>query len=314
MIHYVVTAEHRYTIDKLLDAYAGRMPVELQVRPYQEVFESREFRTGTYVFTDLDRLSQSQLEHTARIWNALARAGDAVRLLNHPIRVKQRYELLRTLYERGTNCFDAYRMTEARRPRRYPVFVRVEDDHRGSQTDLLRNRGQLEAAVDEMAGEGRCRDRLIATEFHGAPDDRAMYRKYGAMCIAGTVIPRQLLFSRHWVVKGTKVEIDDDLRAKEHEYLSTNPHAELLREVFRVARIDYGRVDYAVVGGRVQIYEINTNPNVYAGSERRQKEWYPDLVPASDRLLAALGAIEAERKAARRGSSAAGDDPVADLV
>jgi hypothetical protein len=112
------------------------------------------------------------------------------------------------------------------------------------------------------------------------------------------------------VVKGTNVELDDDLRAKEYEYLRDNPHEDLLREVFRLAEIDYGRVDYTVVGGRVQIFEINTNPNVYSGSERRQKEWYPDLPVASDRLLAALGAIEAERQgAAQRKKSADASRP-----
>src|SRR6185503_2337623 len=40
------------------------------------------------------------------------------------------------------------------------------------------------------------------------------------------------------------------------------PHAERIAEVFRIARTDYGRIDYTFVGGRLQTYEINLNPTV----------------------------------------------------
>ena len=33
-------------------------------------------------------------------------------------------------------------------------------------------------------------------------------------------------------------------------------------DVFNIAGIDYGRVDFGLVGGRPQIYEINSNPMV----------------------------------------------------
>jgi hypothetical protein len=54
----------------------------------------------------------------------------------------------------------------------------------------------------------------------------------------------------------------DQDRNAEAEYIRTNPHADLLKRAFDLARIDYGRVDYGIVDGEIQIYEINTNPKI----------------------------------------------------
>jgi hypothetical protein len=48
----------------------------------------------------------------------------------------------------------------------------------------------------------------------------------------------------------------------ERRYLETNPHEQDLRKIFRLARIDYGRIDYAMLGDRLQVWEINTNPHI----------------------------------------------------
>ena len=53
-----------------------------------------------------------------------------------------------------------------------------------------------------------------------------------------------------------------ELYDEEYEFVSTNPFAEALRPVFEIAGVDYGRVDFGLVGGRPQIYEINTNPDI----------------------------------------------------
>ncbi len=47
---------------------------------------------------------------------------------------------------------------------------------------------------------------------------------------------------------------------KERRYMETNPHERELRAIFRRARIDYGRIDYSMLGDRLQVWEINTNP------------------------------------------------------
>ncbi len=42
-------------------------------------------------------------------------------------------------------------------------------------------------------------------------------------------------------------------------YFKINPHEPELREIFRLAKIQYGRVDYSILNGTIQVWEINTN-------------------------------------------------------
>jgi hypothetical protein len=44
--------------------------------------------------------------------------------------------------------------------------------------------------------------------------------------------------------------------------LQSNPYAEHLKKVFDAAGIEYGRADFGMYRGRIQVYEINTNPHV----------------------------------------------------
>ncbi|HEY6904140.1 MAG TPA: hypothetical protein VI216_07510, partial [Candidatus Acidoferrales bacterium] len=48
----------------------------------------------------------------------------------------------------------------------------------------------------------------------------------------------------------------------ELEYVQSNPHAEWLRETFALANIRYGRIDYGLLDGKPQVWEINTNPTI----------------------------------------------------
>jgi hypothetical protein len=69
-------------------------------------------------------------------------------------------------------------------------------------------------------------------------------------------VPRHLFFSRNWQVKQADLVSPGQI-AEELAYIEENPYAELLREVCRIARIGYGRIDYALLDGRPQIWEIN---------------------------------------------------------
>lgn len=57
---------------------------------------------------------------------------------------------------------------------------------------------------------------------------------------------------------------DERYRREEAEYLATNPHEQELRSIFAAAEIDYGRIDYALLGEQIQVWEINTNPMIVA--------------------------------------------------
>lgn len=66
--------------------------------------------------------------------------------------------------------------------------------------------------------------------------------------------------SHQWSVKHSGVLVDAELLAAERRYLACNPYHDWIRETFRLAGTDYGRLDFGVFEGRPQAFEINTNP------------------------------------------------------
>jgi hypothetical protein len=53
---------------------------------------------------------------------------------------------------------------------------------------------------------------------------------------------------------------DPNYLAEELDYLRVNPHAAPLLEVCRAAHIGWGRFDYSLLDGRIQVWEINASP------------------------------------------------------
>ena len=56
---------------------------------------------------------------------------------------------------------------------------------------------------------------------------------------------------------------------RERRYVETNPHEREIREIFRLARIDYGNIDYSILGDRLHVWEINTNPNILSPTDSK---------------------------------------------
>lgn len=260
MIHYLWTGADR-TLQKFLASHGRALRPRLRPRTYESLFRSTSAPTGTWIFADFERLSPRQAEGAARVWRALETSGRGLRLVNHPTRSLGRYELLRRLHDSGLNSFNAYLAAEARSPERYPVFVRDAHDHRGSLTPLLETPAELAAALARLEDEGRSRETLLIVEFCDTADDRGIYRKYAAFHVAGQIIPRHLFFGEDWVLK-RPVRLDSALLEEEREYVEKNPHEDAIRRVFELARVDYGRIDYAVGNGRIEVWEINSHPYV----------------------------------------------------
>jgi hypothetical protein len=250
-------------------------------------------RRGVYIFTDLEVLLPEMVTRAAALWETLARSGAGLRLVNHPTRTMRRYELLRTLRQHGVNTFDVYRATEGRWPARYPVFLRLENDHAGARTPLLPDRAALEIALNELARLPIRRDEILITEFCDTADRHGIYRKYGAFVVGRNVFPKSVQFGRHWVLKRTQIE-DADLLREERAYVETNPHARELQAIFALARVEYGRMDYGLLNGAIQVWEINTNPHITNLSAARygSRRAVYDLV--EQRMAAALEALADE--------------------
>jgi hypothetical protein len=80
---------------------------------------------------------------------------------------------------------------------------------------------------------------------------------------------------------------EDELRL-----IRDNPFEAALQPAFELAGIEYGRADFGLVSGKVEIYEINTNPHVEFLTEHPSPfrvESYPLF---KEKFFVALGRLD----------------------
>lgn len=241
---------------------------------YEELFFERAGPIGHYIFTDFDRLTRYELECAASYCVELAKAAPQARILNHPLKALERFPLLLALHEAGINEFSAIRVEGGTYPTSYPAFIRAEDGYGGPETDLIRSAEEYDQAVQSLRDRNLPARGRIAVGYAAEKREDGFFRKYGAFNIGGRILPHHIQRNKAWVVKKDIVEHDWTIQrdhadritasaiAEEVSYVRDNPHREVLAKAFQIANIDFGRVDYGIVDGRVQIYEINTNPSL----------------------------------------------------
>jgi hypothetical protein len=295
MIYYLVHQQHGYTVDRYLNGFGAPLRGQITILPYEYLAGMPRLRAGTYIFSDVERLSRSETAVATAVWDALS-SWDTARVLNHPTRTMRRYELLRTMRAHCINTFDAYRLTEARPPKRFPVFLREENEHTGSLTPLLETPEQLEAAVEAALASGVRRDDCLIVEFCDTSDCHGTFRKYTACKVGGRIVPTHVLFGNRWMLKTMPADYEGTIAvgaqlAEQAEYVYENPHEQELRQVFELGRFDYGRIDYAMLDGKMQVWEINSNPNMLGHSALRPG--CEDMAHHSaEQLLAAFATID----------------------
>src|SRR5690606_36355005 len=94
---------------------------------------------------------------------------------------------------------------------------------------------------------------------------------------------------------------DDDhwrrLRTEERDFVCAEGDPFGLMAAFEAGGIEFGRADFGIVDGRVQIYEINTNPTLgvvpYENDPFPEMPRAPLIERANARILATLGALPA---------------------
>jgi hypothetical protein len=263
MIVFVSTAEHAYTHKVLLET---DIPVRIGLLSYGEFLRAKAGPRATYVFTDMDRLSLWDLRLAGLAFRRLRDQGVAV--LNDPARAATRYGLLRRLYLAGINEFNAYRVEEGVKPKRWPVFLRAEGAHLGPMTDLIQDWDQLLSFIERFVAKGIPLASLLIVEFSAQPVRPGFYRKFGSFRMGKSEFAHTCVDDDHWIAKTGKRDVtppeyyDDELRI-----VRDNPYGPSVATAFDIAGIDYGRVDFGLVDGRVQIYEINSNPDMGFGND-----------------------------------------------
>jgi len=261
MIYYLVSDDGTDAMKAYVRSWGPAPGSRIRMLRYSELLNLKSLEPGVYLFSDLERLSPPEIGLARQVWETLSAAKPRVRLLNDPSRVLCRYDLLKKFHRTGINRFRALRAAESLEALRYPVFVREENDHNGNLTPLLYGRADLDGHLRTLRLKGYPRRDLLVVEFCDTSDGEGIFRKYSAIRIGGEILPRHLLFSRNWNLKTPDLD-GPAFEMEKNAYLRDNPHRPWLEGVFDAAGIDYGRIDYSLLDGEPQVWEINTNPTV----------------------------------------------------
>jgi hypothetical protein len=129
-------------------------------------------------------------------------------------------------------------------------------------TDLLHNREELAAALEKARAEGISLRGILIVGYAAEAFDGPWFRKFNTFRVGSEVFAHHMVVEDSWVVKYGKegAKFPEEYKVFEQEFVKGNWSADVLRRAFEIAGIEYGRADWGVVGGKVQVYEINTNP------------------------------------------------------
>ncbi len=264
----------------------------VEVLRYEEVLEKETLPRTTYLFTDFDRLNTAVRSEAARLFLRLKEAG--CRVFNNPARVRTRFSLLRALHRAGLNPIDVYLADEGVSPRRYPVFIRVGDDHKGSLSELLPDQAALDAAIEGAVASGVPRSEILIVEYCAQEVRPGIYRKSSVYRVADRFVRDIWWFGRFWDIKG---DIDNLIEPEFYEAelaeLRENRVPDKVREAFRIAEIDFGRLDFGVIDDDICIYEINTHPTFFGPRKHASPARVESIQLRWSRLLDAFHAIDA---------------------
>lgn len=295
---YVCTKAHwSQTIWDFIWGVGWRRVPYIRPLSYEELFYQRNLPRGNYVFADFDRLTHYEIQCLGAVADALKAADPSIRIYNDPRRVLERAPLLKRLRREGINDFDVTRVDLGEKPSAYPVFIRCEDDCNKPDTGLLNSESEFDAAIADMTQRGIPLKRRIAVQYRAEKSPDGYFRKYGAIRLGDRIFPQHILRNTDWYVKKGQVERDAQSEA---EFVALfddfKSHADVLRPIFDLAGIDYGRVDYGFVDGRIQVFEINTNPTIPKLRRRREfiKLRYDRLRPALLESFAAMNTPHAK--------------------
>jgi hypothetical protein len=281
MLTFFATQDHLYTFGGLWQ-FVGKSPA-IKVRSYEWLFVQQALSGGTYVFTDIERLSSHELVLAAAAASTLRGRGN--RVLNDPARALCRPDLLQRLHTRGINRFRAYPASQEPRPARFPVFLKGAAEHVQRYTDLIADQTALDARLAELMGDGIALRDLLVIEFAAKPIRDGAYRKHSVFRVGEHFLPHTPVIEDRWYVKYGKAGFStpEELEAAVRE-MNENSFADVMEPVFKLASIDYGRVDFGFDEQGLAVYEINTNPALGRRIEHQNAD-YQDTCNRSSQAI-----------------------------
>ena len=281
MIHFLLPAGLDWTLRDYLSHRGQGVADRFRILEYESLPCRTAFDPGTYVLVAFERLTAAMRRAVEELHRCLS-VAEGFGFLNTPTRTLLRLELLDALWRADRNDFRAARATEDWSGLRYPVFLRSERSHDGALSPLLKSRREVDAAIGRALLYGRALGDLLLVEFCDTADADGRYRKYSAFIVGKQVLPRNLEVARHWVVKDDAREYSRTALLEERDYVFGNPHERELADIFALAGVGYGRIDYAIKDGRLQTWEINSHPTIGPTPHPTRNPVPADLQPISE--------------------------------
>jgi hypothetical protein len=297
VIVFFVWREYGNLLSTFFETWGSRLADRVRFVWYDDLAQLAELPgAACYAFADLERLSPDDRRCMSELADMLAETEAAPRIVNHPREVLLRYELLRTLHERGVNPFQVYRVPPVPADVRFPVFLRDEHEH-AILTPLLGTRRDVERHLVGAYVTGRDLASLVLVEFEDVSDEEGLYNRYIAYVVGDTIVPGHLAFGSSWIVKGGAFLEGERL---EQQLASVVPgeREEALLEITQLAGIGYGRFDYAVADGQLRVWELNTNPTLLLPPEEHRPFALEQVQPIGERLVEAFEQLAGETEAA----------------
>lgn len=288
MIVFVLTPGHSYTHRSTIGIDPA---LKVEFLYYTDMAKLRSMPRATYIFTDMDRLPTEVLRVAGRLYRQLRDQG--IRVLNDPARVLGRGGLLRRLFAEGINSFNAYRAEEGASPARWPVFLRTDGDHIAPMPELYENPAALEQGIANSVTRGVPLSRLLIVEFAADEMQPGLYQKFSTFRVGPSRFAHTCVIDTHWIAKGGRVGLaTPEMFEEEYRIVRDDPYGPAVERAFDIAGVDYGRVDFGLSGGKVQIYEINTNPDVKLDMEHHSPVRMETLRLFRENYLNAMRAID----------------------
>lgn len=259
MIYFFSTSRNRMIRLYLRTVWPREEGARFVERNYESIRADESPPSGLYVFSDVELLSGEPLARARALHARLRAEPEKYRVWNDPGLSARRFDILDALAKSGDNDFRAFRADEPLpEDLRFPVFVREENEHTGALTPLLHSGGEIKAALAALTDKRP----LLVVEFLDYADADGVYAKYSAFRIGDMIVRKHMLFSSEWMLKQPMADgkLQDMWLAKESGYLASSDGDDEIRALFERFGIDYGRIDYTLVDGRIQVFEINTNP------------------------------------------------------
>ncbi len=259
-IFHLCTQKGAHTMSRFKSPLSYRVWSRLKVVLYDDVLSRESWPRGIYLVTDSEPCSAEQKRIARTFYASLAARPGESAVLNDPSRIVGRFELLKQLCESGVNDFNVHRALSLPIDVRFPAFVRYEDRHIGPITEPFATRTELDGALERLSNEGHPLERLMVVEYVDTSVE-GVFTKYGAQKIGSHVFGKHLMAGRHWMMK-RKSSVRGLVADQEPAYVTELPLRDRIEEVYGYSGHEWARMDYSLYKGRIQVWEINDNPEM----------------------------------------------------